>query len=476
MDRTEIITTWYKNIKNKKNKVLLLYGNEGCGKTSYIEKGLNKRFKIKNITNENLDNIKDEKDKNDIINFLDNYFRIFFKMIINKNEKPILMVINENKLYNFDRYDIVINKLIDINNAYRHYPMIIIINSNNNNKNKFLLSLKKKCEYIEFEELTDNLIKLQIIAYMKKYNMYDKSNINNKNGPTKALTEELIKISNNNLNKLFILLDNLRINYCIKNENNDYILTKNSLNDFKNEVIENDIKKNIYISGYKLLTTYKSIEDALNIFSYDEMYNPLIMEEWYYQKLEAYEYNNKNIWNNKEMRNIVKRLINSFSYSNLYDGFIFNYQRWDLKKIYGYFSCALPSYLLSLIKLSYNPIVEYPNDMTRTSNQKINTKNILNMYEKLDILNIDYYLLIGEYIKNIIEIIKKNKKDNNYYLAAYKLNQFAKFYNIDLKIIGRIMNINKINKKDKKNKIIDDSETEDEVFKINKCIENIFIN
>ena len=471
MDKLDIIKNWYNQLKTKQNKVLLLYGCEGCGKTSFIEKGFTKKFQIKYITNIELDNIKKELDevkdnKSIIVNYLDIFYKIFFKKL-SKNDKSIIMVINENRLYNFDKYDDLITKIIDINNNFRHYPMILVMN---NNYNKFLINMKKRCEFIEFESLTNNIIHLQIDYYMKKYNIIDKSNINNKNGSTKALRNCLINISKGNLNKLYLLLDNLRINYCIKNENNELILTKNNLNDFKNDIIENNNKKDIYIANYKLLTSYTSINDALELYSYEETFKPLVIEECYVQKLEIYE-NNKNIWDDDNIKNIIKRLTNSFTFANLYDAFIFNYQRWDLKKIYGYFSCVLPSYLLSLIDISYNPVIKYPNDMTRTSNQKINTKNILKMYEKMDILNIDYYLLIREFIKNLIETIKKGRNNKNYWLCVYKLNKFAEFYKIDLKTIGRIININKINKKDKNEK--DDN---DENIKFNKSIENIFIN
>lgn len=474
MSKINIYKNWYNQIKIKKNKVLLLYGNEGCGKSSFVEKQFNRLFDIKYIDNEQLDYIKDEKDINNIISFLDSFYNVLFKK---SNDKLILMIINENRLYSFDKCDISINKLIDINNNSRKYPMILIMN---NNFNKFLTFIKKKCECIEFENLTNNSINRIIENYMKKYNMIDKSNITNKSGPTKALFECLLNSSKSNLNKLFLLLDNLRINYFIKNENNELILNKNNLIDFKNEIIENNIKNDIYVANYKLLTNYKSIDDSLNIFSQDVNFNPLVMEESYIQKLEVieacpqllnYNFNNNIIWNDIKIRNIFKRLINSFTYSNLYDAFIFNYQRWNLRRIYGYFCCALPSYLLSLINISYNPIVRYPNDITKTSNQKINTKNILNMYEKIDILNIDYYLLIGDYIKNLIENIKKGKDNKKYWLSVYKLNQFAEFYKIDLKTIGRIININKINKKDK-----NDKNDNDDNFKFNKSIENIFIN
>ena len=118
----------------------------------------------------------------------------------------------------------------------------------------------------------------------------------------------------------------------------------------------------------------------------------------------------------------------------------------------------LPSYLLSKIEIDYSPNVKFLSDMNKTSIQKINTKQIFNVYENFDIINIDYYIYIGNYIKSIISQCSDGKKDNK--LLIKKFNEFVKYYKINQSTIERLLKINKLD-------LVQ--------IKINKSLDQLFI-
>lgn len=435
---TKTLTRWFKNLKNKNtNKILLVYGDTGVGKTYFIENHLTKYFNLKPLTNERMDELKDEKIKNYY-----SFLSLFFDMITldDLDAKPKVMIINESKLYNFDKYEQIISKIIDDSIKLDNYPIIVIMTSSHT---KFLSDIRKKSTSIFIETPKEDVIKGIISNYLEEKGIVDKITPKVKSGKVSSiLVKKMVEMSNGNLNKLNVLLDNLVNNYCDKE------ITKKILTEFLDDNVENNIKNDIYTSNYELLTNYKSIEDALEIFNHDRTNNPLIMEESYNQKIIAYERCNNSIWKSPYCK-VVKRLTKSFTYSNLYDTYIFNSQQWlNLKRIYGYFSCALPSYLLNKIPVEYDPKIEFPSDMNKTSIQRINTKQILNIYEKFDILNIEYYIFIGEYIKKIIEeCVGCKNKDKRYWMMIKKINDFVKYYKIDQNTIERILKINKLDPK-----------------------------
>lgn len=445
----QILKKWINGLKNKKsNKTLLLYGSNGVGKTYFVENMLGKKFNLKLLTNDMINELKDEKPANYY-----SFLSLFFEMISFKdtNPNPRVMVINENKLYNFDKCEQIVNKLIDDNVKFGNkYPIIVVMDKS---KTKFINDIKKKSTSIMFDDPDEDNIKVIINKILAENKFIDKINPNNKSGKASmTLIKKMTECSGKNLNKLFVLMNNLMNNYC-----DDNVITKTNLSEFLEDLVDNNDKNNIYVSNYELLTSYKSVNHALNIFNHDAIYNPLVMEESYKQKIVAYERFNGSIWNS-EYREIVKRLTKSFAYSNLYDTFIFNTQQWNLKRIYGYFSCALPSFLLSKIDINYSPSVDFPVDFNKTSIQRINTKQIFNIYEKLDIINIEYYIYIGEYIKNIIDNCinkKETDKDKTYWLRVKRINEFMDYCGIDINMLERIIKINKLEKQIKFTKALD---------------------
>ena len=443
------LTKWFKGLNTKStSKLLLVYGESGIGKTYFIESHLSKKLKLKPLTNDKIDQLMDEKPSN-----YSSFLSLFFDVITfdDIDDKKKIMVINEKTLYNFEKCSKIIIKLID-DSIKLNYPMIIIIDSEHK---KLISNLEKKAITIRFNKPGNDEVKKILNMILIKNNISDKIDPRTKGKISNTLNNKICELSNNNLNKVFVLVNNLINNYC-DIVNDSKVITKNNFIEFLKDTVENNNKNNIYVSNYKLLTKYESIEQAMELYNNDNIDNPLIMEESYTQKIIAYENANGTI---EPIKDIVVRLTKSFTYSNLIDTYIYNSQQWtNLKRIYGYFSCVLPSYLLSKIEIDYSPNVKFLSDMNKTSIQKINTKQIFNVYENFDIINIDYYIYIGDYIKSIISQCSDGKKDNK--LLIKKFNEFVKYYKINQSTIERLLKINKLD-------LVQ--------IKINKSLDQLFI-
>ena len=443
------LTKWFKGLNTKStSKLLLIYGESGIGKTYFIESHLSKKLKLKPLTNDKIDQLLDEKPSN-----YSSFLSLFFDVITfdDVDDKKKIMVINEKTLYNFEKCSKIIIKLID-DSIKLNYPIIIIIDSEHK---KLISNLEKKAITIRFNKPGNDEVKKILNMILIKNNISDKINPRTKGRISNTLNNKICELSNNNLNKVFVLVNNLINNYC-DIVNDSKVITKNNFIEFLKDTVENNNKNNIYVSNYKLLTKYESIEQAMELYNNDNIDNPLIMEESYTQKIIAYENANGTI---EPIKDIVVRLTKSFTYSNLIDTYIYNSQQWtNLKRIYGYFSCVLPSYLLSKIEIDYSPNVKFLSDMNKTSIQKINTKQIFNVYENFDIINIDYYIYIGNYIKSIISQCSEGKKDNK--MLIKKFNEFVKYYKINQSTIERLLKINKLD-------LVQ--------IKINKSLDQLFI-
>ena len=443
------LTKWFKGLNTKStSKLLLVYGESGIGKTYFIESHLSNKLKLKPLTNDKIDQLMDEKPSN-----YSSFLSLFFDVITfdDVDDKKKIMVINEKTLYNFEKCSKIIIKLID-DSIKLNYPMIIIIDSEHK---KLISNLEKKAITIRFNKPGNDEVKKILNMILIKNNISDKIDPRTKGKISNTLNNKICELSNNNLNKVFVLVNNLINNYC-DIVNDSKVITKNNFIEFLKDTVENNNKNNIYVSNYKLLTKYESIEQAMELYNNDNIDNPLIMEESYTQKIIAYENANGTI---EPIKDIVVRLTKSFTYSNLIDTYIYNSQQWtNLKRIYGYFSCVLPSYLLSKIEIDYSPNVKFLSDMNKTSIQKINTKQIFNVYENFDIINIDYYIYIGNYIKSIISQCSDGKKDNK--LLIKKFNEFVKYYKINQSTIERLLKINKLD-------LVQ--------IKINKSLDQLFI-
>lgn len=407
----DLLKVWLCGINDKDViKTLVLCSEYGSGKTHFIEHQLSNKFNIRNITNDQLNELIDEKPKT-YINFLSLIFDTV--SLTNTNTKPKLLVINENNIYNFIKYESVIMKLITDNIKYGNkYPIVLSVDCSHN---KFISKLKSKSIIINYKLTTDELNNI-IKSYLKDHKITTKV----------LICKRLIKISQENINKILLFLNILVNNYVVNNT-----ITSDSFNEFLKDVIENDNKNNMFTSNYELLTSYTNVNRAMSLYNNDIMNNPIALEESYIQKLIEYEANNKQIITNTKQQKVLLRLVDSLTYSDLFNAHINNFQQTYLKRLYGYFSCVLPSYLLNKFKVNYIPFVRLT-EFNKSALQCTNYKILMSLCDNFNTVDINYYIFLSRVIELLI-----NNKDKD------ELKLLIKKYNIDISIIDKIMKLNK---------------------------------
>ena len=414
--------------KPKKNmiNILLLYGDDEIQKEVIIMSIFKdiKDYQLCYLTQDKLELLFTEKENN-YTSFLYTYFN---QLSLNNNKKKI-MIINENKIYNFHKYKNIIINIVNVNNNI--YPIILILNSSHR---KFLNILKKKTKSIYINNLSGVDIKNYLIFKLKEEKIIDKTN--------NKFIEDIIKYSDYNLNKVNTLLYDLIYTYC-----DNKTITISSLNNFNNNILMNNCKDTIINTNYKLLTTFNGLNKSYELFNHDRINNPLVMEEQYINKIIQYENDYKNDKDKmKYLNNITLKISNSFIYSNLYDTYIYNYQKWDLIKIHGFFSCSLPSYYLSLLQTKhyFSPFITFAIDMNRTSIQKMNTKHIYTIYENINLIDIKYYIYLNEIIYYLLKHSSNNTLNINKIKLTNILKDIIKTYNLNMSLIEKILKINKL--------------------------------
>ena len=410
-ENIDLLKVWLCGINDKDViKTLVLYSEYGSGKTHFIEHQLSNKFNIRNITNDQLNELIEEKPKT-YINFLSLIFDTV--SLTNTNTKPKLLVINENNIYNFIKYESVIMKLITDNIKYGNkYPIVLSVDCSHN---KFISKLKSKSIIINYKLTTDELNNI-IKSYLKDHKITTKV----------LICKRLIKISQENINKILLFLNILVNNYVVNNT-----ITSDSFNEFLKDVIENDNKNNMFTSNYELLTSYTNVNRAMSLYNNDIMNNPIALEESYIQKLIEYEANNKQIITNTKQQKVLLRLVDSLTYSDLFNAHINNFQQSYLKRLYGYFSCVLPSYLLNKFKVNYTPFVRLT-EFNKSALQCTNYKILMSLCDNFNTVDINYYIFLSRVIELLI-----NNKDKN------ELKLLIKKYNIDISIIDKIIKLNK---------------------------------
>ena len=420
----------YKLKKNKKDiiNILLLYGDDDIQKRLIIEESnIFINYNLCYLSEEELDKLYKQKD----VNYNSFIYRFFNQLSFNDdlNLKSRIMIINENNIYNFHKYKDIIINIVNANNNIN--PIIILLNSSHS---KLLNILKKKTYNILLTTLLTPDITLYITKKIKQENIIDKTN-------TKFI-DLLIKLSNYNLNKINTLLYDLTKSYC-KNK----IITLQDLEDFKNDTIMNNNKETLIDTNYKLLTKFNGIKESYELFNHDKINNPLVMEEQYINKIIKYEKDYKDDKDKmKFLNNITLKISKCFVYGNLYDAYIYNYQKWDLLNIYGYLTCILPSYYLSLLKTIYpfNPNIYFPIDMNKSSIQKINTKQIDSIYENINLIDITYYIYLNDLIYYLITKSSNNTLNINRKKITIITKDLIKTYGLNMQLIEKILKINKL--------------------------------
>ena len=414
---------FYKNINNSKfKKALYIYGNNGCGKTTFIKKLLEKyNYDIiyyDTITNRNK-NLIENITTNNICNY--NVVSMFY-------EKPKKTVIVFDDIYTMNFGDktsfanlikFIKKKTKKTKNDTFNYPIICI---NNNSEEKKIIDLIKVSKTFYLQEPTNNQI-LEILNFLlPKLFRYSKNE-------NKVIKENILLFLQNNLSKI------KRIYFY---ENSDLIYNKFYSN-FKN--IEFDIYFNIKKITKMLLSKKYNFNEINKISESDRTTVSLLFHE-----------NISNLFDNKSRDNKVKyylQIIDNFCFSDYIDRVIFQKQIWQVNDISYLIKIFYNNYLLKKFDILMNIPVEkiiFTKILTKYSTEYNNYLFITNITKNLNINFNDLYI-----------IFLNLSNDSNINLEDYEITKL-----IYQRIIKLINNILYYEKSIKDENIIDDFNLEDE--------------
>ena len=357
---------------SKRKGNLLITGSHGCGKSTIIN------IILKEGNYEIID-----------INDLDNKVVVDSDLISKLSNRKINTPSTGKKVLVIDEFESVITlndkvnifNIIKENNYNRWMPIIIITN---NQHNKQLNETKKYSNEVKIYPPYQNEIVRWIYGICK----------NEKINLEYNLIPAFIEYCQNDLRKILIQLDELKINYPKSQIDNK------TLCDFMDIMKKKDQDYDLYKATENMLVNYVNIETCLELFESQKVLMPLMIHENYHEYIKQDKY---------------FKILNILSKGDLLENYIHGEQNWDLLEIHGYISCAIPSYYINKYSSgSRGKKIEFAIDLNRTSVKKMNKKNINKTNEKINKLynknirskSIEEFIYISEILnKNITEIL-----------------------------------------------------------------------
>jgi hypothetical protein len=170
------------------------------------------------------------------------------------------------------------------------------------------------------------------------------------------LIPTFIEYCQNDLRKILIQLDELKINYGSNKINQE------TLEKFMDIMKKKDQNYDLYKATEKMLLEYENIDTCLELYESQKVLMPLMIHENYHDYIKPEHY---------------YKIIDIMSKADLLENYIHGEQNWDLLEIHGYKSCAIPSYYINKYRNNNttNKIC-FAIDLNRTSVKKMNKKNI----------------------------------------------------------------------------------------------------
>ena len=385
---------------SKRKGNLLITGPHGSGKSTIINIILKEAgYDIINL------NMLDSKIKVDI----DLIAKLAVKNLMEDNIKMVLLIDELESVITLNDKVAVFNIIKD-NNFNRWMPIIIITN---NQHNKQLNETKKYSNEIKIYSPYE----IDTIKWLYSICKTEKILIEYE------LLSKFINYCQNDMRKILIQLDELKVNYPLIKINN------NILNNFMDIMKKKDQDFDLYKATEKMLTEYKDIDTCLELYETEKVLMPLMIHENYYKFIIKDEY---------------QKIIDNLSRGDILENYIYGEQNWDLLEIHGLISCAIPSYYINKhsnykkINIIKEDLV-FAADLNRTSVKKMNKKNInktnesINNNSRKNIRNksIDEFIYMGEIVnKNIKEFTNDDEKNVN---NIIKINKLKNNKNVSLK-------------------------------------------
>lgn len=371
---------------SKRKGNLLLNGAHGCGKSTIVNLILkDKNYEIINL------NLLDPKIKLDV----DLISKLAVKNENNTDKKMMLLIDELESVITLNDKNGVFDIIKD-NNFNRWMPIIIITN---NQHNKQLNETKKYSNEVKIYPPYEN----ELIKWTNNICKLEKINLEYE------LIHKFIEYCQNDMRKILIQLDELKINYNTDKINNA------KFENFTSIMKKKDLDFDLFKSTDIMLTRYYDIDTCIELYETEKVLMPLMVHENYYKFIQKNKYT---------------KVLDNLSIGDILENYIYGEQNWDLLEIHGFISCAIPSYYVNKYSNCKKKVqLIFAADLNRTSVKKMNKKNInktnenLNKNSKENVRNksIEEFIYMGEIMNKVNENSKK--ENSNYISNIIKINK-----------------------------------------------------
>lgn len=397
------LTNWLNKFTIQKNKCMVVIGAHGSGKNCIIDIVLNKlgyTHKQLNITRfkQATDKYKYFKELTTSNNLLTKCFDIDkLKYAIVIDEYDIEILVQEKAL---------MIKLMQLNNQYCFCPIIFMFNTKHN---KLISTLCKGASKIYLDEPSNDML----MMLLKRICISEGIKIQ-----TRTIADNIISLAQNDFRKLCTILDD------IINELKHGTITLNYFKKYIDIIQKKDIADNLFDATTNLLTNYENVNNCLELYNLEKVNIPLMIHQ-YFPLLFL------NTKNKKMYLDLIKRITRSLSFGDVVDNYVYGEQRWDITNVHGFYSCCLPSFTAKQFKQQIRQPLKFPIDLNKTSNKRLNKKNIIQSSKAFSNDPIDF-IFINKIISDLI-----TKQDTN------ELIIFMKQHNLTLRQLETIVKIDK---------------------------------
>ena len=385
LNKKKNIDNWILN--DYKKKALIIYGNNGIGKTSLANYILRDFITI----TINIDFCKQGKQLDDYLD-LSLYKKSITMMFNNKNTNKAIIFDDINYIQSYDKSlfkDIISFSKKPVGN---HHVIYIF----NNIQNKYIQSIYKNTYPLHL-----TFTNPQMKDIVKKYYVIKK----------KINYDKLIQKSDYNFHNIKINIDTYKDDF---SQVQEYDKQEEELASFIRKMYRSDI-----------IDIYRICDSDYNIISLHLLQNCI---QWIFDQ--------KNL-KYKQKISIIKNIYNSNCIGDNILSFIHKFNDWLLLNHFITYSIVYPIYLMNLNKIKINELI-YNKYVSKSIIYTYNIKLLSTHNLDINILSF-LYQLIKEY---------NDVSNNNKYIYIHKIQEFINKYNIPIKIIEKFIKFFDMNKKD----------------------------
>ena len=394
-----------KNNNSSNKSCLIVTGNHGIGKTSFVISILNSlNYKIYKINFIKINNIKN------ITEFIEKTIfgtSISDKMNNTNIKKKIILIDNLECVSSNNEKNLI--KLITKLNDIRWYLPIIFIS--NNEHNKLIYFVKKNAYEIQIfnpsHEIMENIC--------CKICLEENINLSNE-----KILAKIIEYSHNDIRSLITILQSIKTIY------GDNHFSMEDFDNFIRTCKMKDIDYHIFDGAQKLFFGYDNIDNVIRLFETEKTAIPLMIQQHYI------DYIGTNI-------DTTNKISKSLTIGDMIEEYIYENNIYDIRDVQSFFQCVYPSYILTnnlnpkkLNYTQFNGYFKYPYDLNKTSIRHINyTKNICPSNKVFKNMNINDYIYINNITRNLLN--SNSSKLCNDFFDKYKcsISTFESLLKID---------------------------------------------